>query len=196
MHVFWETVASNAVVATALAAGAMLMGRVWKNAAAVHVLWLVVLLKLFSPPLVIAGLPFTSPPHAAASRGVAVSPIPRQETAKSDPVAVTIPLASHAVDDPVVTPRDNLEEAGHGLWSLSAILGATWFCGACCVAVVYAASLRRFAGVIRDLDPTPPAIRMMVTELSSRLGLKRVPEVLMTPFALPPWSGRLGLPLA
>ena len=58
MYAFWEIIASNAVVATILAIGAMLLSRIWKNAAAVHVLWVVVLLKLFTPPLVTTELPF------------------------------------------------------------------------------------------------------------------------------------------
>jgi bla regulator protein blaR1 len=58
MYTFWEIIASNAVVATILAVIAMWLGRFWKNAAAVHVLWVVVLLKLFTPPLVITELPF------------------------------------------------------------------------------------------------------------------------------------------
>ncbi len=45
MYAFWEIIASNAVVATILAIGVMLLGRIWKNAAAVHALWVVVLLK-------------------------------------------------------------------------------------------------------------------------------------------------------
>ena len=70
MHAFWEIIASNAVVATILAIGAMLLGRIWKNAAAVHVLWVVVLLKLFTPPLVTTELPFAFPflPSAAERR--------------------------------------------------------------------------------------------------------------------------------
>ena len=58
MYAFWEITASNAVVATILAIGVMLLSRIWKNAAAVHALWVVVLLKLFTPPLITAELPF------------------------------------------------------------------------------------------------------------------------------------------
>ncbi len=67
MYAFWEIIASNAIVATILAIGATLLSRIWKNAAAVHVLWVVVLLKLFTPPLVTTALPvaFTSLPSAA-----------------------------------------------------------------------------------------------------------------------------------
>ena len=69
MDAFWGIIASNAVVATILAIGAVLLGRIWKNAAAVHVLWVVVLLKLFTPPLVTTELPFAFPfsPSAAGA---------------------------------------------------------------------------------------------------------------------------------
>ena len=58
MCTFWEIIASNAVVATILAIGATLLSRIWKNAAALHVLWVVVLLKLFTPPILTTELPF------------------------------------------------------------------------------------------------------------------------------------------
>ena len=57
MHAFWGIIASNAVVAALLAIGAGLLGRIWKHPAALHALWVVVLLKLFAPPLVTAELP-------------------------------------------------------------------------------------------------------------------------------------------
>ena len=68
MSAFWEIIASNAIVATILAIGAMLLGRVWKNAAAIHALWVVVLLKLFTPPLVTTELPFAFTLPAARGR--------------------------------------------------------------------------------------------------------------------------------
>ena len=85
------------------------------------------------------------------------------------------------------------ETAGHKPWSLSTILAAIWICGACCTAVGYAVRIRRFASVIRDSEAAPPAIRTMVTQLSSRLGLRRVPDVLMTSRALPPLVWSIGL---
>ena len=57
----------------------------------------------------------------------------------------------------------------------------------------YAVRIRRFASVIRDSEAAPPAIRTMVTQLSSRLGLRRVPDVLMTSRALPPLVWSIGL---
>jgi hypothetical protein len=43
MNAFWEIVASNALLVAVLAAGVALLGRVWKNAAGLHVLWVLVL---------------------------------------------------------------------------------------------------------------------------------------------------------
>ena len=57
MNTFWAMICSNAIVAALLAVVATLLGRIWKNPAAMHVLWLVVLLKLFTPPLLTAELP-------------------------------------------------------------------------------------------------------------------------------------------
>ena len=49
MNHLWTIVVSNAIVATLLAIGATLVVRVWKNPAAIHVIWMFVLLKTIHP---------------------------------------------------------------------------------------------------------------------------------------------------
>ena len=195
MNAFWGLIASNAAVATVLAFIAMLLGRVWKDAAAVHILWVVVLLKLFTPPLVTAGLPFTfavSPPAAGVGSHEKPSTLAEvREPGRTDPVAEANPRGAVVAEKPRHTLWDgSTGTAGHQPWSLSAILGAIWLGGACGLAVIYAVGIRRFASVIGDCEAAPPAIRLMVAQVSGRLGLRRVPEVLMTSRALPPlvWS--------
>ena len=56
MNVFWEIVASNALVVAVLAVVASLLGRVWKNPVGLHLLWVLVLLKLVTPPLLVLPL--------------------------------------------------------------------------------------------------------------------------------------------
>ncbi len=198
MNAFWEIVASNALVATALAIGAMLLSRVWKNDAAIHVLWVVVLLKLFTPPLVITELPlaFPSMPSASSARSHE-NFLKAHEPGEADqaaPVAITNSRGDRATGDQRRTPWNRFTETtGHNPWSLSTILAAIWICGACGAAVGYAVRIRRFASVIRDFEAAPPAIRTMVTYLSIRLGLKRVPDVLMTSRVLPPLVWSIGL---
>ncbi len=84
------------------------------------------------------------------------------------------------------------ETAGLEPWSLSTILAAIWIGGASFTALAHAVRIRRFATVIRESEAAPESIRTMVTEISSRLGLRRVPDVLMTSRALPPLVWSLG----
>jgi beta-lactamase regulating signal transducer with metallopeptidase domain len=198
MYNLWEITASNATVATILAVVAMLLSRIWKNAAAVHVLWVVVLLKLFTPPLVITELPFafTILPSAATAvshERTLSSPV-QEEDRRTAPVAVTSSRDAIAVGNRERIPSNRLTEtAGHKTWSLSTILAVIWICGACCSAVGYGVRIRRFARVMREFESAPPAVHAMVTQLSSRLGMRRVPDVLMTSRALPPLIWSIGL---
>ena len=176
MSTFWEIVASNVVVATILAIGALLLGTIWKNAAALHVLWLVVLLKLFTPPLLTAELPFASRivPSVTSADGLKELQTHPQTMTLVHRSRVAIPN-DHGVkaggDQQHALGSRHAEAAGREPWSLAFILAAIWICGACCMAVGYAVHIRRFASVIRNFEVAPPAIRSMVALLSSRLGL-------------------------
>ena len=198
MYTFWEIIASNAVVATILAVIAMLLGRIWKNAAAVHVLWVVVLLKLFTPPLVITELPFAIAvlPSAATavSQETTLNSSAHEESVQTAPVAVTNSRGAIAAGNhESMLSNRQAETAGHKPWSLSTMVAAIWICGACCTAAVYAVRIRRFASVMRDLEAAPAAVHRMATQLSSRLGLRHVPDVLMSSRALPPLVWSIGL---
>ena len=61
------------------------------------------------------------------------------------------------------------------------------------MAVVNAIRIRRFAIAVRECDMAPLPIRTMAIELSGRLGLWRVPDVLMTSRNLPPLVWSIGL---
>jgi beta-lactamase regulating signal transducer with metallopeptidase domain len=198
MYTFWEIIASNAVVATILAVGAMLLSGIWKNAAALHVLWVVVLLKLFTPPLLTTELPFAfkfvpSAASADADEKTPNSPA-HNEVDQTAPGAMTNPRGAIVSGNQQRTPWNRLTETtGHKPWSLPSVLAVIWFGGACCTAVGYAVHIYRFASVIREFEVAPPAISTMVTQLSSRLYLRRVPDVLMSSRALPPLVWSIGL---
>ena len=92
MSPFWGVVASNAAVAAALAVVALGLGRGGRGAAAAHLLWVAALLKLFAPPLVVAGLPIASTIAAAGAiagsppgRGIRVGPRPGRRTRPRPP---------------------------------------------------------------------------------------------------------------
>jgi beta-lactamase regulating signal transducer with metallopeptidase domain len=198
MYTFWESIASNAVVATIMAICAMVLSRFWKNAAAVHLLWVVVLLKLFTPPLLTAELPFalTFLPSAdgADSRETPLGPLKLNEPEQTARVVMTNARGAIAAGNQQSTLWNRfMERAGPETWSPSIIVAAIWIFGACCMAVVYGVCIRRFASAIRDCDAAPTTIRTMVTQLSRRLRLRHVPDVLMTPRAMPPLVWSIGL---
>jgi hypothetical protein len=134
MNTFWEVIASNAAIATIMAIVTMLLGRIWRNAAAIHLLWMVVLLKLFTPPLFIAELPrpstFLTSAGGLNSRETASETFAR---ADSEPVALAaLTSAGGAVtaDNPRHTTWNSFTEAaGHEPWSYSAVLAAIWIGG-------------------------------------------------------------------
>jgi beta-lactamase regulating signal transducer with metallopeptidase domain len=198
MSTFWEIIASNAIVATLLGTVTMVLGRVWKKAAAVHVLWVVVLLKLFTPPVVTTELPFAFPlwPSAVSADQhentlrLRVS----NEAEQIAPVSMTNSSSAAASGNGQRTVRDRFTlTPGHWPWSLSAIAAAIWVCGSCYMAVAYAIRIRRFFSVVSNLESAPPAITAMVTQLSDRLGLRRAPDVLMSSRTLPPLVWSIGL---
>ena len=208
MNAFLTIVASNAVVAVALAVAAGWLGRSGRNAAVAHAAWVVVLLKLGTPPLVTAGLPvgFVSPAAAPAP-----TPPPAPAVAAADPpragpsaapappgaavgfVSPTTGAAPRATPVPVPAARH---------WSPAALLVAVWAVGSCGVGAVAAVRIARFARGLRDAAPAPAEVRAEVADLAARLGLRRVPAVVLTARAVPPlvWScglaPRLVLPAA
>jgi beta-lactamase regulating signal transducer with metallopeptidase domain len=85
-----ETALSNVVVAAVLALVALAVGRVCRWPALRHSLWLLVLLKLVTPPIVLLPLPW---PVAAMPETVAFENMVGPEAAKPRPDADMVPLA-------------------------------------------------------------------------------------------------------
>ncbi len=198
MYAFWEIIVSNAVIATILAIVALLLSRIWKNAAALHLIWIVVLLKLFTPPLVTTELPLafsflrsaassdlhektlTSPSHGSAEQTVSSA-------------TINAAVASAAGNEPRTRWQRFKETASRTPWTVSSIFALIWSFGICCMAAVNATRIRRFAIAVRDCDVAPLPIRTMAAQLSGRLGLWRVPDVLMTSSSLPPLVWSIGM---
>ena len=200
MNDFWSIVVSNAVVASVLAVVAGLVGRVWRNPAAIHLLWVVVLLKLGTPPLVIAPLP----------RADSIAPQVETDNAPDfrKPGSIEPSLASNPPSDATARPPQpsrlvpNPVIAPARPWSLGTLLGTLWLAGSGGMIWIQARRIHRFAVGLRDAEPASPELRARVAELAGRLGFDRVPEVALTPHAWPPlvWSmgfaPRLVLPAA
>src|SRR5208337_3007833 len=95
MHAFWEIVASNSLVVVVLAVGVALLGRHWKNPVGQHLLWVFVLLKLVTPPVVtvrvplsVYGPPVTAERHEASQVVIDPSSVEVSREAKMAPIAL------------------------------------------------------------------------------------------------------------
>ena len=200
MSDFWSIVVSNAVVASVLAVVAGLLDRVWRNPAALHLLWVVVLLKLGTPPLFTAPLPRVE--NLAPRAEIRHSPLLPDPRPTDPSLAANLPTDATAWP-PQPSRRDPVSVIARARpWSLETLLGTLWLLGSGGMIWVQARRIRRFVVGLRDCQPAPPELRVRVADLARRLGLRRVPEVALTPHAWPPlvWSigtaPRLVLPAA
>lgn len=159
---FWNVVLSNAVIATALAILALVIGRCFGRPRLEHFVWLLVLLKLFTPPLWNANI---SLPEAqrVVLQATAVEPVDEGASMMLTPSA---------------------EKAS--MISLSEMLGLLWLSGSAIVLTIYTYRSRRFARLIAGGDPASPALQAMAHELSCQLKLRQIPQIWTVEAAISP----------
>ncbi len=203
LHALLSTAASNALVATALAAVAALAARRCRPAVA-HGLWLLVLLKLVTPPLLPVALPWpagANPPaeegtHAAqppAAPAAAEAPAPAVERPPPTvgPVVIAEPPAPPAAVEPAIpappppqTPPVRLPWEG--------ALAAAWLSGSLAWWAAAGWRLARFHRALRALSPAPPEVQAQAGRLAALLGLRRCPGVWFVPAPVSPMLLALG----
>ncbi len=145
MQAFLQIVASNALLVVVLAAGVTLLGRIWKNPLYLHLLWLFVLLKLVTPPVVTFHVPLPAgqtPPAIEKTAANRPSVIPSSFEVAGQETASTTAGANGGSDRR--SPSNGIESespsslsnvaavpaaaGGHGMRWL-AILGWAWGLG-------------------------------------------------------------------
>ncbi len=188
---------ANAVAATALAVLAFVVDRSLRRPAVSHAFWLLVLLKLLTPPLVQVPLPW---PGGA---GQALTPHPRGEPPGPDD-RVLRPAAGGVWLDRV--PGGGSDAAmPHSRWrgadvSWPAAAVAVWLAGSLAYWSVAGVRMVCFERLVRLASPTPPEVRQRVAGLAEALSIRRLPDVLFVPGTVSPllWapgrSARILLP--
>lgn len=195
-----ETALANAACAAVLALFALAVGRVWRRPALLHGLWLLVLLKLITPPLLplpVRVLPAPPPPAApAVAAAPAVEepatvgqflflPSPNEDElivgVKIESVRDPSTSAAPPATAPVTTSTSAVNWRAVGFF-----LTAIWASGAAVWFVTAAARLARFQRLLRFARPAPAAIRDRAAELARQMGLRRCPDVAIIPGLLPP----------
>jgi beta-lactamase regulating signal transducer with metallopeptidase domain len=158
----------NALIALIMAPAVAVIGWVCRRPAVTHGLWLLVLLKLLTPPIWPVPVPWPTPaPSADAVSPVVLSRVipsePRggpSEPAAEAPVA---PMASAASVAPTFSWQFLVAGAwltGSSLWV--ALVGWRWF---------------RFHRLLRVAQPASASLQERARRVAERLGVKRCPTV-------------------
>ena len=171
---------SNTACAAVLAVGATAAGWSMRRPALTHALWVLVLLKLLTPPIWnVAVWRAAPPPHDA---GIVASQV-----------------ASDVVLLPLTTPSDTTKhhvgaERLFLTW-LAPLTVALWGAGSVWCVLATLRRLRRFTRVLGHGVPAPLHLQHQVDELAERLALRAAPAAHLLPGRICPmiWAG-LGRP--
>lgn len=206
-HTLLETALSNALVALPLAALAFAASRAAKRPALTHALWLLVLLKLVTPPLFHVSVPLPEVAHTPAAEVAPNESVPPLQPLLAAESSADRAAAEDAFAElaglPLSEPSAGLGVAGP-VWTapppaappaelaprepvdvLAWVLGL-WFAGAALALGWSVLQIRRFSGFVCGAVPAPPRVTRYVAELCSRIGLARPPVVQMVDGALSP----------
>lgn len=178
--------ANNLALSAALALVAWLVHARARRPWLAHLLWLLVLVKLVTPPLVSAPLL----PSAGDEAGASAASAP-----------TTFEIAASSIDAASIALTAPTGEA----WSPSLldVLFALWIAGSLVVLAVSLTRIARFERLLRRASvPADDRVRRMARQLAGRLELRRVPDVRTVEADLAPlvwWLGgrvRVVLPAA
>jgi beta-lactamase regulating signal transducer with metallopeptidase domain len=213
---------SNTVAALLLAVLVIIVACVWRRPAVLHALWLLVLVKLVTPPLVWLPEPWTEAADAAAASGERQPPddSPNQgadalrspETADSNPTLVDDASADSPTWEAILVPAEDLPKTETAS-SLSPPVGAAavlastpavpwwivaafglWLVGTVTWFVLAFVRLRRFRRLLRHAVPAPESLRQRANRLAEKMRLRRRPAVHLVPGRVAPMLWAVGGP--
>ncbi len=189
----------NAVLACLLGVAAGAASLFGRRPALAHGLWLLVLLKLVTPPLVHFNMPqLVTVSSESPARVPELPPTPEP----LPPIILVEPEDVPALDVPVgetdlALPLDEKPQAGAApippaaaedfSWTfLPAVTVAVWAAGSIGWLALTVVRVQRFRRLLRHATPAPAALVSEVADLSRRLGVGRPPDVLLVPGPVSP----------
>jgi bla regulator protein blaR1 len=211
---------SNAVSATFLALMVACLGRVLaRRPAVLHCLWLLVLVKLVTPPLYELPVPWPEPltvAHEPTAVQHVVFAEPEEQSAQFATLAYDPVLPKvHSAGGRILALDNNLrglsrrpceEQAGvsFAAWSSNdwmRLASAIWICGAVTTLAVSIRRIRRFQHLLHHAHPVCEDTQDWVNELAASIGLLRSPTVWWVGGKVSPlvwslsWRPRLIIPI-
>jgi beta-lactamase regulating signal transducer with metallopeptidase domain len=199
---------SNAVAATVLALLAATVGAFVRRPALIHALWLLVLIKLITPPLVSLPLPRLESTESTAT--VAVSEAAELSSNVPGSAAVSLkevtplefveepnslPMDWTMVDvaaEPIPTARASRQETNDAagialnLDRIELILSCLLLLGTASWLILTFARIGSFQRLMRDAQPAEPELQFQVEQMCKRLELSHCPAVWLVPGSVSP----------
>ncbi|HEX4792671.1 MAG TPA: M56 family metallopeptidase [Humisphaera sp.] len=191
---------ANAVIATPAALAAWLLGRLIRRPALAHALWVLVLIKLLTPPII--QIPFAILPSAgneikAIEHPAAVLPNNSYfDNAISSKLATETStdvreghLANPTQAKPIEKPSKWRRDFHHS--NITSLLGILWLTGSVLCGAIILARMFRFERLLRFVTPAPSEINDRIGQLSRRIRLRQMPDAYLVPGAVCPmlWCG-------
>ncbi len=198
MNELFLIVAHNCAAALALACVVWSVTRVWRNPAAAHLLWLVVLLKLLAPPVMHVDWSSVLPTAWRGSTHLAVAGLSDNRIAKTEtdsrPLGAEAATAEHVRKDhrPGVegspgqiphAPSVPLSPNGFAdrLCShrdvVEGFLFWLWLGGALVCTIVTARRIARFETVLSETPPASERLQRVAREIAVNFRIRHLPDV-------------------
>jgi beta-lactamase regulating signal transducer with metallopeptidase domain len=183
MDAFWGFIVSNSLVVFVIAAGILILSRFWKHAATLHVLWILVLVKLFLPPLFVADWPIrlSELPTSNETAGIVENTVPIGTQPSADGPSG---LFSTKKSSSTINRAASANSSAAGFWRVpirwTILLGTVWIAGTVLLAARTAWQIWRFRKIIEKTHEPADDIVHLLQSVARRMGLARVPHVLMT----------------
>lgn len=193
---------TNAVLATLLALLAAAATVVCRRPALVHGLWLLVLLKLITPPLFYVPIPDSWAAQPVTETATEATP----PVAEEDPPAIVAdgpmpsedlaPIAVPEIEQPAVDVPSSIGPAEAApVWasiSWRAVAAGLWLAGSGLWFLVVGLRIWRFHRLLRYAQPAPVELETLAESVAMRLGLEDAPRVWLVPGAVSPMLWTLG----
>jgi beta-lactamase regulating signal transducer with metallopeptidase domain len=179
----------NAVAATFLALLVAGLGGLFRRSPALrHLLWVLVLLKLITPPL--GEIPVAWP--LAAPEREPARPVAREGGEDADVLVEGLEVIDVVqATIPKIEPAPNPFPIALTWWQAVALF---WLAGSVVTFAVAAVRVQRFSRILRLAQPFSDEANRQVEALARRLGLGRVPRLWSVPGAVSPMLWSLGGP--
>jgi len=206
MAFLFEIGVTNALLTAILAVVVFAMTRFWRNPHLAHFLWLLVLLKMVTPPII--NVPISLGFNWDENEVATSAPI------DSDELLSTLPFEASQVGNQAIEPVDSTavvdamplesassqkntvllasSESAKSLWPIyaaTAWLGGSLVCGLlACVRIV------QFHRKLKETDPAGESVQRIGKSVADELGLKLYPDLRITDSRLSPMVWPIGRP--